>query len=134
MNGGWPAGRNLLFLLPWVWFLSCPGLQTFWGILQNSWFLGSVITAGGLTANQSLGGEKNYTVYSLFFMFIIIFIIVITSTSISSSISISFVILLNHLYLNPQVSFFVHFSSPPCWGQRGGVSEQLLGPSCWLLG
>ena len=60
------------------------------------------------------GVRKN--VYSLFCVFIII---------IFSSGSISFVALLNCLYLNPQVSPFVHFSSPSCWRGRRRVSERL---------
>jgi len=74
-----------------------------------------MITARGLTANWSLGGEK--IIYCLFCIFVIIIS--------SSSIIISFV--LNSLYLNPGVSPFVHLSSPSWWGGRGGVSEQLSG-------
>jgi len=72
----------------------------------------SKISAQELAANQSSGGEK--IAYSLFCIFTIIIIS-----------NISFIVLLNCLYLNPQVSLFVHFSSPPCWGGRGGASEQL---------
>jgi len=53
-------------------------------------------------------------------MFIIIVVVVF----------ISFIVLLNCLYLKPQVLPFVHFSSPSHWGGRGGVSEQLS--SAWL--
>jgi len=53
----------------------------------------------------------------------IIIIIIIISSVISSNIS--FVVLLNCLYLNPQVSPFVHFSSPSHWGGRRGVNERL---------
>jgi len=68
-----------------------------------------------------LDGEKNCIVYSLFY----IFIIVIISSNSSSSISISFFVLLNCLYLNPQVLPLAHFSSLSHWGERGGVSEWL---------
>jgi len=54
-----------------------------------------MITAQGVAAVWSLGGEKNCIVYSLF----CIFTIIISSSS--SSTSISFLILLNCLYLNP---------------------------------
>jgi len=49
-----------------------------------------MIAARGLATSQSLGGEKNYIVFSLFCTFIII----------SGSSSMSFVVLLNCLYLN----------------------------------
>ena len=52
----------------------------------------------------------------------IIVIIIIIIVVIGSS-SISFVVVLNCLYLNPQVLPFVHFSSHE--GGRGGVSEWL---------
>jgi len=71
-------------------------------------------TARGLTVNQSPGGKKKSVVYSLFCIFIII---------ISVSVSIYFVALLNCLNLNPRVSPFVHFSSPPCWGKGRGERE-----------
>jgi len=75
-------------------------------------------------ANWSLGGN-NCIVYSLFCIFIIILVIIITIISIISTISISFVVLLNHLYLNPRVLPFVHCSSPSHCRERGGVSERL---------
>ena len=105
------------FSLLWIWIFSCLGVWTclgvwsFWGVSQNSQnlqFLGSMVTAWGLTVNQSLGGEK--IIYSLF----CIFIIIITGSSISSSISF---VLSNCLYLNQQVLPFVHFSSPSRWGE-----------------
>jgi len=68
--------------------------------------------------------RKYCIVYCLFCIFIIIT---------SSSSNIAYVALLNCLYLNPRVSSFVHFSSPPLWGGRGDVSERPLGPSCQLL-
>jgi len=42
MEVGQGAGSYLLFSLPWVQILSCPEVQTFSGISQNLWFLGSV--------------------------------------------------------------------------------------------
>ena len=60
-----------------------------------------MIATRGLVANPLSGGEKNCTVYSLFYIFIIIIVIIITITSIIISTSISFVTLLNCLYLNP---------------------------------
>ena len=70
--------------------------------------------------NQLSGGEKNCIVYRLFCIIIISIIIILSS-------SIYFVVLLNCLYLNLQVSPFVHFSSLFHWGGRGGVSERLSG-------
>ena len=93
-----------------------------------------MITARGLSANRSLGGEKNCIVYSLFCIFITIFITIIIVSSSSSSSSISFGVLLICLYFKPRVLPFVHFSSPSRCRGRGGVSERLSGPSCWLLG
>jgi len=52
----------------------------------------------------------------------------------SSSIGISFVVSPNCLCLNPRVSPFVHFPSQSRWRCWEGVSEWLLGPSCWLMG
>jgi len=52
-----------------------------------------------------------------------IFIVISSITIIG--VSISFVALLNCLCLNPQVSPFVHFTSPSHWGRLGGVTEQL---------
>ena len=72
----------------------------------------SVIIAQGLAVNRSSGGEKNCVVYSLFCIFIII--------SSSSSSSISFVALLNCLYLNSQVSPFIHSPAHPAGGEREG--------------
>jgi len=78
-----------------------------------------VIATRRLAANQSLGGEKNCIVYSFFCIFIIIIIVIISS-------SMEFVVVLNYLYLNLQVSPVVYFSSPfCCGGGRGEVSEQL---------
>ena len=60
-TGVGPGGRNLLFSLPWVQILSCPGVRTSLGVLwnlQNPGVQDSAIDAQGLTANQSLGGEK----------------------------------------------------------------------------
>jgi len=75
---------------------------------------------------QSLGGEKNFIVHSLFYIFIIIIIIIINITIFSSSSSsISFIAFLYCLYLNPWFLPFAHFSSPFHWGRRGGVSEWL---------
>ena len=102
INGGWPEVRNLTFSLPGVRILCCPGVQTFfqefgliWGILQNFVGYGFHDCCLGQVVDQSSGGEKNCSVYSLFCIFIIIFIIIITS--INSSITISFVALLNCL-------------------------------------
>jgi len=67
----------------------------------------SVITAGELAANWSLGSEENRIVYCLFCVFIIIIII-------------SCGILLNCLNLNPQVLCFVQFSSPSQWREKEG--------------
>jgi len=130
------AAGKFSFLFPWVWILSCLGVRTFQGfgvfleILWNLGFLGSAIPARGMAANWLLGGEKNYIVYNLFCIFMIIIIIVISS-SICSSISF---VLLNCLYLNPRVSHFVLFSSPSCWGGRGGVSEWLSGAELTAAG
>ena len=66
-NGGWRGGRNLSFLLLWIWILSGPSVWTFTGIQslsgvsrnsENLQVWHSTIAAQGLTANQSLGGEK----------------------------------------------------------------------------
>ena len=137
-DGGWPGGRNLLFPFSWVQILSCPrvqtflGIQSFSGILWNLQFSGSVFTAWGLAGDQSSGGEKNYIAYNLVCIFFIVIIIIVSISIIS--ISIYLVVLLESLYLNSQVSTFVHFSSSSCWRGRGRVSEQLSGPSCQLPG
>ena len=91
------------------------------------WVQGSVIAAWGLAANQSLGGEKNCIVYSLF---CIIIIIISSRSSISSSIS--FVILLNHLYLNPWVLPFVHSPPHSTRGEGEGWASGCPGLSCQL--
>jgi len=75
------------------------------------------------TANWLLSGEKKCIAYSLFCIFIIIIVIIITIISIS----IYYVVSLNCLYLIPQISPFVHFSSPSFWGGKGGVSKWLSG-------
>jgi len=33
IKGSWLGGRSLSFLFPWVRILSCPGVQTFLGVL-----------------------------------------------------------------------------------------------------
>jgi len=63
-----------------------------------------MITALGLAANQSSGGEKNCIAYSLFCIFIIIIIIIII---ISSSIIIS-------LYCHVKLSLSQFMSFPFC--------------------
>jgi len=81
-----------------------------------------MIAAGYWLHNRSLGRENNCIAYSLFCIFFI-----------NTSISIPFfVVLLNCLYLNPQVLLFSH--SPPYPAVGGGVSEQLHGlvASCWV--
>jgi len=120
MGVGQSGGRNLL--------VSFVGVQTFlrvWCIsgalqnLENLQFLDSVVTALGLIVNWSSGGKK--IIYSLFCIFIIIIIFS----------SICFVVLLNCLYLNPQVLLFVHFSSPCCLSGRGErVAAWCLVASC----
>ena len=66
MGVGRGAGIFLL-LFTWVQILSCAAVQTFPGVrsfsevlrnLQNPRVWGSVITAQGLTATRSSGGEK----------------------------------------------------------------------------
>jgi len=52
-------------------------------------------------------------------------IIIITIIIISSNTGIYFVVLLNCLYLSPQISTFVHLSSLSHWGGKGGESEWL---------
>jgi len=66
-------------------------------------FQGSVIAARGLAVNWFLGGDKNCNVYSLFCIFHYYHYF---------SISMYFIVLLNCLYLNSQVSPFVRLSSP----------------------
>jgi len=111
MNGGWP--ERVSYWLSYVWeFQSCPGWE--FKIFRL------------LASHQVM----RKIVYSFFCTFIII-IIIISSIIISN---ISFVVILNCLYLNPQVSPFVHFSSPSHWGEREGVRGQLSGPSCRLPG
>ena len=119
---------------PWVQNLSCLGVWTFSGIWPFSWIPWYLWTSGGvrdlcsgLAVNQSLGGEKNCILYSMFCVFIIIIIII-------SSSSIYFFVSLNCLYLNPQVSLLVHFSSPFWWGGKAGVGSNCLVLSCWLPG
>jgi len=137
-NGGWPRGRResaVLFSLSSNALLagssSFSGGLVFSGSFANSRnppFPGSAIATQGLAANQLSGGEKKCIVNSLVCIFFII------SSSSSSSSNTSFVVLLNCLYLNPQVLPFVHFSCPSLGGGRGGVSEWLSGPSCRLPG
>ena len=130
-------GRNLFFL---IYVSSNPLFSKSSNFSRSSVFFGSFVKftksaslgfgdcTWGLTAVRSLGGEKNCIVYSLLWLF--------TISIISSSISsiISFVVLLNFLYLNQQVSLFMYFSSFSHWGRRGGVSEPLSGANCKLLG
>jgi len=71
-------------------------------------------------------------VYIVFcILIIIIIVVVVVVVVVTVSISVFFVVLLHCLYLNPQVSPFVHFSSPSCCGGKRGVSERLF--SVWLL-
>jgi len=114
-------GYRLLHLSLFILF--CQEVWTFLGVqffgescetLKNSWVWHSMITAWGPAADWSLGGENNCLAYTLFCTFIIFGII--------SSSSISFVACIR---LNPQVSSFVHSSSPSPWGGRGNVSKQL---------
>jgi len=70
-----------------------------------------VISAQELAVNQSSGGEKTVLCTGFFCIFIIMIIIIIIINSIINGIS--FAVLLNCLYLNPQVLLLVHFSSPP---------------------
>jgi len=82
-----------------------------------------VVTAQGLTVNQSLGGEK-----------IVFCIVCLVGMVVIGIIRISFVVL-NCLYLNPQASPFVHFSSPSCGGWQGeGWASGCLVLSCQLQG
>jgi len=106
---GWGAG---IFLSRFREFRSSlvHEFELLWEVREIHSFWVSTIAAQELAVNQLSGGGKNYIVYSLLAIFIN-----------SSSISIYFVVLLNCLYLNPEVSPFVHFSSPShCGGRRGG--------------
>jgi len=73
-----------------------------------------MISALGMAADRSSGGENNCIEYRFFCIIIII-------TTISSSISMYFAVLLNCLYLNPRVSPFCPFSPPhPAGGEEEG--------------
>ena len=127
-NWTWLRGRTL-----WAfWFSSGVqtflGVRSFSGILWNLWKSeGSVVTAWGLAVDQSLGGGKNCTVYSLVCIVIIIIGIIITVVNIIITDSVSCVASQKCLYLNPWVFPFVHSSFPSHCGGRGPVSEWLCG-------
>ena len=76
-----------------------------------------MIAAVGLVMNQPLSVEKNYIVYSLYYIFIIIIIIIIISSSVSS-ISISFGVLLNSLSQPSNLPFCPFLLSIPL-GEKG---------------
>jgi len=140
MNGGWPEGRNPAFSFPLIQILSCPGIQTFPGvqsffrifceICKYLWVWGSMITAWGLAANQSSCSEKIvpyivcfvYSLLALLLSLLVLLVVLVFSLCCLITISLS------------QPMTFVHCYPRPCWGGRGGVSEQLVGPDCCLLG
>ena len=137
MNGDWPGGKNLLFSFPWAWILSCLQVSTFpwvcffWRILRN---LQENMTSGFHNHCSWTNWICHQVVIKLSCIYFVLhnhFIIIII---ISSSISIHFLVLLNCLYLNPQVCIFVHFFSHPAGGEgQGWVNScQVLVAGCWV--
>jgi len=125
MGIGWAMGMSPLFSVSsnplWSWSLVFFGNFTKFTKFVSSGFCSHCL---GAVCNSIVRWWESCILYSLGCIFI----------SSSSSINVSFVVLLNCLYLSPQVSSVVHIASPSCWGGRGGVREQLSSVSCWLLG
>jgi len=128
MNGAWLGGRDQLLSFPWALILprlgvrSFPGVQSFRGVLQNSQnlqFLGSVISARGLAANQSSGGEK-----------IVLYIVYFACLSLLAVLLVSLLLPDYAVFISTHEFPLLFVPLPPPAGGRGGVSERLSG--AWL--
>ena len=124
MNGGSPGRRSSPFLRvrTFLWVQSVFRSFAQFTKSASSVFRDRCPGTGYATGRRAV--RKKIVLYIIWVAYSLLLLLVI--------VVFSFVVLLNCLYLSPQVLLFVHSPPHPAVGE--GVSERLSGPSCWLPG